>query len=71
MVERFLPPEAPFMEILQQVSRLPEGGLEIPVGSVVPKFGGHVDAQEIGLPVSSNGLVLPCGASGRWERSKS
>ena len=25
-------------------------------------------ADEIGLPVSSNGLVLPCGASGRWER---
>ena len=31
------------------------------------KFDGHVDSQEIGLPVSSNGLVLPCGASGRWE----
>ena len=31
------------------------------------KFGGHVTADEIGLPVSSNGLVLPCGASGRWE----
>ena len=35
--------------------------------SIVEKFGGHVEAQEIGLPVSSNGLVLPCGASGRWE----
>ena len=31
------------------------------------KYNGTVDAQEIGLPVSSNGLVLPCGASGRWE----
>lgn len=30
-------------------------------------FGGKVDSQEIGLPVSSTGLVLPCGASGRWE----
>ena len=30
-------------------------------------FNGTVDSQEIGLPVSSNGLVLPCGASGRWE----
>ncbi len=30
-------------------------------------YKGHVDSQEIGLPVSSNGLVLPCGASGRWE----
>ena len=32
------------------------------------KFGGHVQADEIGLPVSGNGLVLPCGASGRWEK---
>lgn len=31
------------------------------------EFNGTVDSQEIGLPVSSNGLVLPCGASGRWE----
>ena len=31
------------------------------------RFGGHVDSQEIGLPVTSSGLVLPCGASGRWE----
>ncbi|MCI8314683.1 MAG: SAM-dependent methyltransferase [Lachnospiraceae bacterium] len=30
------------------------------------KFGGRVESSEIGLPVSSNGLVLPCGASGRW-----
>lgn len=28
--------------------------------------GGHAVADEIGLPVSENGLVLPCGASGRW-----
>ncbi len=33
-----------------------------------PKFGGKVEAQEIGLPVRENGLVLPCGASGRWSR---
>ncbi|MCD7814632.1 MAG: class I SAM-dependent methyltransferase [Lachnospiraceae bacterium] len=29
--------------------------------------GGRVEAQEIGLPVRESGLVLPCGASGRWE----
>lgn len=34
--------------------------------AIVPKHSGHVEASEIGLPVSSNGLVLPCGASGRW-----
>ena len=37
---------------------------------IVSKFGGSVDAQEIGLPVSCNGLVLPCGASGRWSMSE-
>lgn len=30
-------------------------------------FHGRVTADEIGLPVSSNGLILPCGASGRFE----
>ncbi len=34
--------------------------------AVRSRFGGRVEAEEIGLPVSSNGLVLPCGASGRW-----
>lgn len=32
------------------------------------KFGGQVVSDEIGLPVSFNGLILPCGASGRWEK---
>ena len=32
------------------------------------RYGGQVNSEEIGLPVSSNGLVLPCGASGRWEK---
>lgn len=30
-------------------------------------FGGHVESQEIALPVTASGLFLPCGASGRWE----
>lgn len=34
---------------------------------LVPRYGGVVNADEIGLPVTSNGLTLPCGASGRWE----
>ena len=35
--------------------------------SVGRKFGGSLSAEEVGLPVKSSGLVLPCGASGRWE----
>ena len=32
-------------------------------------FGGHggrTEAGELGLPVKQSGLVLPCGATGRW-----
>lgn len=35
---------------------------------IIAKHGGHVESQEIGLPVSDNGLVLPCGAAGRWQQ---
>ena len=30
------------------------------------KFGGRTVSDEIGLPVTETGLVLPCGATGRW-----
>ena len=36
--------------------------------ALIPKFGGSVSSSEIGLPVTDSGLVLPCGASGRWEK---
>ena len=32
------------------------------------KFGGHTVSDELGLPVTQSGLVLPCGATGRWTR---
>ncbi len=35
--------------------------------AVKNRFGGVVESEEIGLPVTGNGLVLPCGASGRWH----
>ena len=38
------------------------------IATELKPFNGHVDSQEIGLPVRDTGLVLPCGASGRWER---
>lgn len=30
------------------------------------RYGGHTDSQELGLPVTESGLVLPCGSTGRW-----
>jgi 23S rRNA (cytosine1962-C5)-methyltransferase len=36
--------------------------------TLVQKHGGKVESGEIGLKVQSTGLVLPCGASGRWYK---
>ena len=36
------------------------------IATELKKYGGHVESEEIGLPVTESGLVLPCGASGRW-----
>lgn len=38
------------------------------ISTALKAHGGSVEAQEIGLPVTSSGLILPCGASGRWEK---
>jgi len=35
---------------------------------LVPAFGGTVQSDEIGLPVTSTGLVLPCGATSIWHK---
>lgn len=32
-----------------------------------PKYNGIVDAGEVGLPITKNNLVLPCGIYGRWQ----
>ncbi len=35
-----------------------------------PRYGGYTRCGELGLPVKSSGLMLPCGAAGRWEPGK-
>lgn len=35
--------------------------------TVQKKFGGSVSAEEIGLPVTQSGLVLPCGSTAIWK----
>ena len=37
------------------------------IGAELKSRSGHAESQEIGLPVKSTGLILPCGASGRWS----
>ena len=34
---------------------------------IASKYGGNVTADEIGLPVTQTGAVLPCGSSARWQ----
>ena len=34
------------------------------------RYGGVVESDEIGLPVRGGRLVLPCGASGRWQKGR-
>ena len=35
--------------------------------TLVPRFGGSVVSDEIGLPVTQSGLYLPCGSAARWQ----
>lgn len=38
---------------------------------VRPQHGGSTVSDELGLPVRDSGLVLPCGATGRWTKETS
>ncbi len=35
--------------------------------TVMRKFGGKISSDEIGLPVTETGLVLPCGSTAIWQ----
>ena len=37
---------------------------------ITPRYGGHTVSDELGLPVEDSGLVLPCGAAGRWVKEE-
>jgi hypothetical protein len=57
-----------FFLISSYTTGLQPAVLSYMLGTALKDFGGTVHAEEIGLPVSATGLVLPCGASGRWEK---
>ncbi|MBQ7088990.1 MAG: class I SAM-dependent methyltransferase [Clostridia bacterium] len=41
------------------------------LGTLLPEaIGGHLSADEIGLPVTDSGMVLPCGATAMWCKHK-
>ena len=35
--------------------------------TLCPQVGGHTSCDEIGLPVTATGGVVPCGATAVWE----
>ena len=56
-----------FFLISSYTTGLQPAVLSYMLGTALKDFDGVINSSEISLPVSSNGLVLPCGASGRWE----
>ena len=61
--------DAAFFLINSYTTGLQPAVLDYMISSaVIPQYDGHVEASEIGLPVTGSGLILPCGASGRWSR---
>ncbi len=56
-----------FFVINSYTTGLQPGVLKNILALALPK--GKITADELGLPISSSALALPCGAAGRWERA--
>ncbi len=57
-----------FFLISSYTTGLSSGVLTYMLGTeIAARRGGTAAASEIGLPVKSTGLVLPCGSTGRWS----
>ena len=67
LCEQLLTNEPLFFLINSYTTGLQPAVLSYMMHTALKKYGGTITADEIGLPVSSNGLVLPCGASGRFS----
>ncbi len=67
-VQKILSKDALFFLVNSYTTGLAPAVLTYLISTELKPWNGHVDSQEIGLPVTDSGLVLPCGASGRWER---
>lgn len=64
---KLLKKDALFFLINSYTTGLQPAVLSYMLNTVITKqFGGRVVSDEIGLPVRESGLILPCGASGRW-----
>ncbi|MBQ3201029.1 MAG: class I SAM-dependent methyltransferase [Clostridia bacterium] len=64
---KILSPEAKFFLINSYTTGLAPSVLTSVLKVALKGRGGSIVADEVGLPIARGGLVLPCGASGRWE----
>ncbi len=64
---KILSPEAKFFLINSYTTGLAPSVLTSVLKVALKGRGGSITADEVGLPIARGGLVLPCGASGRWE----
>lgn len=70
LTEQLLSDDALFFLINSYTTGLQPAVLTYMIETVINKnHPGKVESNEIGLPVLTNGLTLPCGASGRWIRN--
>lgn len=65
---QILSKDALFFLINSYTTGLAPAVLTYMIATELKDYNGHVESQEIGLPVKNSGLILPCGASGRWQR---
>ncbi|MCR4933097.1 MAG: class I SAM-dependent methyltransferase [Lachnospiraceae bacterium] len=69
LCEQILSDDAIFFLINSYTTGLQPAVLSYMINMAInKKHKGVVKADEIGIPVTETGLVLPCGASGRWMR---
>ncbi|MCR5304821.1 MAG: class I SAM-dependent methyltransferase [Lachnospiraceae bacterium] len=67
-IRQLISEEPLFVLINSYTTGLQSGTLKYMADSVFTKaFGGCTEADETGLPVTSTGLVLPCGCSALWK----
>ncbi|MBU3840138.1 MAG: class I SAM-dependent methyltransferase [Candidatus Ruminococcus intestinipullorum] len=65
---QILSKDALFFLINSYTTGLAPAVLTYMLSTELKAWNGKVESQEIGLPVKNTGLILPCGASGRWEK---
>ncbi len=70
LCEQLLSDQPLFFVINSYTTGLAPTVLNYLLSTVLKKHGGKVAADEVGLPVKDTGLVLPCGACGRWVAEK-